>query len=241
MDLRAYLRHLDYIVLPAAAGLLVYGVAMIYFATRHDALSSPIYYARYQIVYAAVGIAALVVLVAARLRALPALAVAALRIRRSCRSPRCSPSGPVTRGSRRWLALPFVRFQPSELALVILTVTLAAFLSDRLQLIGLRRMTLFALALRGRAGGARLRPARPGHGHGVRHARRSPCCSSTARPGRTSPRSLAARGRPGGARAEGPADGRHQDRALPTRCSACSSSCTPATTRSRRATTSPSR
>ncbi len=53
--------------------------------------------------------------------------------------------GPVTRGSRRWISLSFVNFQPSELALVILTVTLAAFLADRLQLIGLRRMTLVAL------------------------------------------------------------------------------------------------
>ena len=40
--------------------------------------------------------------------------------------------GPVTRGSRRWITLPFVNFQPSELALVIVTVTLAAFLADRL-------------------------------------------------------------------------------------------------------------
>ena len=58
MDLRTYLRHLDYLLLAAAAGLLVYGVAMIYFATRHDPLTSPLYYARYQVAYAAVGVVA---------------------------------------------------------------------------------------------------------------------------------------------------------------------------------------
>ena len=35
---------------------------MIYFATRHDVGTSPLYYARYQVAYAAVGIATLVAL-----------------------------------------------------------------------------------------------------------------------------------------------------------------------------------
>jgi len=145
VDLRSYLRHLDYIVLLAAAGLLVYGVAMIYFATRHDTGTPPLYYARYQVAYAAVGIAALVglsLLDYERYRRWqwPLYAFAIVSI------AAVFALGPVTRGSRRWLTLSFVRFQPSELALVILTVTLAAFLADRLQLIGLRRMTIYALA-----------------------------------------------------------------------------------------------
>jgi rod shape determining protein RodA len=145
VDLRSYLRHLDYIVLLAAAGLLVYGVAMIYFATRHDVGTSPLYYARYQVAYAAVGIVALVGLSLLdyehyRRWQWPLYAFALVSI------AAVFALGPVTRGSRRWLTLPFVRFQPSELALVILTVTLAAFLADRLQLIGLRRMTVYALA-----------------------------------------------------------------------------------------------
>ena len=144
MDLRAYLRHLDYLVLAAAAGLLVYGVTMIYFATRHDPLPTPLYYARYQVAYAAVGLVALFALSLVDyehyrrwqwpLYAFVIVSIAAV-----------FTLGPVTRGSRRWLSLPFVHFQPSELALVILTVTLAAFLADRLQYIGLRRMTLYAL------------------------------------------------------------------------------------------------
>ena len=144
MDLRTYLRHLDYLVLAAAGGLVVYGVAMIYFATRHDPLPTPIYYARYQVAYAAVGVVALLALSLIdyghyRRWQWPLFAFVLVSI------AAVFALGPVTRGSRRWLSLPFVRFQPSELALVILTVTLAAFLSDRLQLIGSRRMTLYAL------------------------------------------------------------------------------------------------
>ncbi|MGD0996768.1 MAG: rod shape-determining protein RodA [Thermoleophilia bacterium] len=144
MDLRTYLRHLDYLVLAAAGGLVVYGVAMIYFATRHDPLPTPIYYARYQVAYAAVGVVALLALSLIdyghyRRWQWPLFAFVVVSI------AAVFALGPVTRGSRRWLSLPFVRFQPSELALVILTVTLAAFLSDRLQAIGSRRMTLYAL------------------------------------------------------------------------------------------------
>jgi rod shape determining protein RodA len=144
VDLRTYLRHLDYLVLAAAGGLVVYGVAMIYFATRHDPLPTPIYYARYQVAYAAVGVVALLALSLIdyghyRRWQWPLFAFVLVSI------AAVFALGPVTRGSRRWLSLPFVRFQPSELALVILTVTLAAFLSDRLQAIGSRRMTLYAL------------------------------------------------------------------------------------------------
>ena len=39
--------------------------------------------------------------------------------------------GEATRGSRRWIELPFFTFQPSELGKVLLIVTLAAFVLDR--------------------------------------------------------------------------------------------------------------
>ena len=144
MDLRAYLRHLDYLLLAVAVALLVFGVTMIYFATRHDPLPNPFYYARNQIVFAVVGFAALMVLSRVdyeyfRRWQWPLYAFAVVSI------AAVFALGPVVRGSRRWLSLGFVNFQPSELALVILTVTLAAFLADRLHNIGLWRMTVLAL------------------------------------------------------------------------------------------------
>ncbi len=144
MDLRAYLRHLDYLLLAAMVCLLVYGVIMVYFATRYDT-ATPTYYARSQVIYAAVGLVALVVLSRLdyelfRRWQWPLYAFALLSI------AAVFALGPVTRGSRRWLSLGFVKFQPSELALVIVTVTLAAYLTDRLQNIGMRRMTVIALA-----------------------------------------------------------------------------------------------
>ena len=144
MDLRAYLRHLDYLLLAAAVALLVFGVTMVYFATRHDPLPNPFYYARYQIVYAVVGFVALLVLSRLdyehyRRWQWPLYAFAVVSI------GAVFALGPAIRGSRRWISLGFVSFQPSELALVIVTVTLAAFLTDRLHNIGLWRMTVLAL------------------------------------------------------------------------------------------------
>ncbi len=39
--------------------------------------------------------------------------------------------GEATRGSRRWIELPFFTFQPSELGKLLLIVTLAAFALER--------------------------------------------------------------------------------------------------------------
>jgi rod shape determining protein RodA len=50
-------------------------------------------------------------------------------------------AGGATRGSRRWLELPFFRFQPSELAKVLLVLALSAFLIDRVRTISDREVT----------------------------------------------------------------------------------------------------
>jgi rod shape determining protein RodA len=141
---RTYLRHLDYALLVVTLVLVGVGASVIYFATRNDPLPTPTYYVRYQLVYGAVGIVAMLVLSVVDygryrrwqwpLYVFIVLTIAAVFV-----------LGPVTRGSRRWLVLPFFRFQPSELALVILTVTLGAFLVDRLHAIGSWRVTLGAL------------------------------------------------------------------------------------------------
>ena len=50
-------------------------------------------------------------------------------------------TGGLTRGSRRWIELPFFRFQPSELGKVLLVLSLSAFLIDRVRRTSDRELT----------------------------------------------------------------------------------------------------
>jgi rod shape determining protein RodA len=145
MDLRAALRHVDYILLAGVVALIAYGVGMVYFATRNDIPGDALYYARAQLVNAAVGLVCLAIVAAIDYEAyrrwqwalytLTVVSIAAVYA-----------VGTVTRGSRRWIELPFFNLQPSQLGIFLLTVALGAFLVDRMELLGTRRITLAALA-----------------------------------------------------------------------------------------------
>jgi rod shape determining protein RodA len=50
-------------------------------------------------------------------------------------------AGGLTRGSRRWIEVPFFRFQPSELGKVLLVLALSAFVIDRVRRASDRQMT----------------------------------------------------------------------------------------------------
>ena len=144
MDVRSYLRHLDYTLLFASVALIVYGVAMVYFATRDDVEGDPLAFARSQAINAAAGLVLLVVISVIdyevyrrwqwALYGFAVLSIAAVYV-----------VGTVTRGSRRWIELPFFNLQPSQLGLFLVTVALAAFLVDRVELLGTRKITVAAL------------------------------------------------------------------------------------------------
>jgi rod shape determining protein RodA len=146
MDWRTYLRHLDYLLVLATAGLIVYGVTMIYFATRHDIDGVPFYYVRQQLIAVAVGIAAAVVVSLLDyelyrrfqwlLYAVAVLIVVAVL-----------PLGQNVNGATRWINLGVTRFQPSSAAVLLLALSIAAFLADRMELLGSKRVTLIVLAL----------------------------------------------------------------------------------------------
>jgi rod shape determining protein RodA len=146
VDWRAYLRHLDYLLILATAGLIVYGITMIYFATRHDIDGAPLYYVRQQLIAVAVGfVIAIVVSVLDYelyrrfqwlLYALAVLIVVAVL-----------PLGQNVNGATRWIDLGITRFQPSAAALLLLALSIAAFLSDRMELLGSKRITVIVLAL----------------------------------------------------------------------------------------------
>jgi hypothetical protein len=141
---RGYLRHLDHLLLAVTLGVVACGIVVVYFATHQDVEGQPGYYAVQQGVYAAVGLLVLLLLAAIdyehyrrwqwALYGAMVLSIAAVYL-----------VGSVTRGSRRWIELPFFNFQPSQFGLLLLTVCLGAFLVDRMELLGSRRITAEAL------------------------------------------------------------------------------------------------
>jgi len=146
VDWRAYFRHLDYLLLLATAGLIVYGVTMIYFATRHDIDGAPFYYVRQQLIAVAVGLVAAIVVslldydVYRRFQWL-LYAVAVLIV------VAVLPLGENVNGATRWIDLGFTRFQPSAAAMLLLALSIGAFLADRMELLGSKRITAIVLAL----------------------------------------------------------------------------------------------
>ncbi len=145
-DWRAYLRHLDYLLILATAGLITYGVTMVYFASRHDIAGRPLYYVRQQLIALAVGLLAAVVVswldyeIYRRFQWLlyaVALLIVVLVL----------PLGQNVNGATRWIDLGVTRFQPSSAAVLLLALSIGAFLSDRMELLGAKRVTLFTLVL----------------------------------------------------------------------------------------------
>jgi rod shape determining protein RodA len=132
--------RLDLLLLLAAVGLIACSIYTIGTATEDDIEGSPYHYVIRQSVYGAVGIG-LMLLVArfdySRLREMKAgiyatligtiLLVLAI--------------GGATRGSKRWIELPFFRFQPSELGKVLLVLALSAFVVDRARRLSERETT----------------------------------------------------------------------------------------------------
>ena len=146
MDWRAYLRHLDYILIAATAGLVAYGVLTIYYATRHDITGSPLAYVSQQLVAVVVGLVAAAVIslldyeIYRRFQwLLYAFAVLSVAL--------VLPFGEVVHGARRWINLGFQSFQPSALVMLLLALSIGAYLADRMDLLGAKRVTLVALLM----------------------------------------------------------------------------------------------
>lgn len=146
MDWRTYLRHLDYILIAATLGLIAYGVTMIYFATRHDIEGQPLYFVTQQLTAVVVGLVAAAVVslldyeVYRRFQwVMYAFAVFILVV--------VLPFGQVVNGARRWIDLGFQSFQPSALAVLMLALSIGAYLADRMDMLGSKRVTLVALAM----------------------------------------------------------------------------------------------
>jgi rod shape determining protein RodA len=143
---RDYVRHLDYVLLAATAGLMAYGMMTIYYATRQDIASQPWYFVRQQAVAAVVGVVAAVVIslldyeIYRRFQwALYGTAVVLVAA--------VLPLGMEVNYATRWFNLGFTRLQPSALAVLLLALSIGAYLADRMDMLGSKRVTLVALGL----------------------------------------------------------------------------------------------
>ena len=142
------LRRMDVVLLGAAAGLIAFSVFTLATSTRNEIAGRPLYFVERQALYAIAGIAVMIALSRidyTRLRELRLTIYAAMVGSIAV----VFLVGTAVRGSNRWIDLPLFQFEPSELAKVLLCVSLAAMIYERVRRpFGLgQTVTLLALGL----------------------------------------------------------------------------------------------
>jgi rod shape determining protein RodA len=145
-SLGRYLANLDWILMGATAGLVAFGLAMIYSATYGDSnIDDSSYYLWGQAVGLTLGAVAMIVLslvdftyFAGLRRFLYWGTVAVLVLTLIIGSERM--------GARRWIALPFFDVQTSEIGKVFIILALAGLLAEGVELRGSLRFVVKAIA-----------------------------------------------------------------------------------------------
>jgi rod shape determining protein RodA len=134
------LGRVDWLLLLAAVGLIACSVFTIGTATEDDIEGSPYYYVIRQSIYGGVGIVLMLAVMRfdySRLRELKlglyGVMIASIGL--------VFALGAAARGSKRWIEMPFFRFQPSELGKVLLILALSAFVIDRVRRVNDRETT----------------------------------------------------------------------------------------------------
>jgi rod shape determining protein RodA len=128
---RAGVMRLDFPLLAGAIGLIAFSIFTLGEATAEDVPGDPHYYVIRQAIYAVIGIALMLAVARvdySRFRELrvglySAMIVSILLV---------FVFAEATRGSHRWIELPFFTFQPSELGKALLLLVLAAVVIDRM-------------------------------------------------------------------------------------------------------------
>jgi rod shape determining protein RodA len=132
---REFHLRLDPLLLLATLGIVACSLIAIKGATADDVTGQPYYYLERQAVYAGVGILLMYGvsrLDYSRLRELKyvtyGLLIGSILL--------VFALATATRGSKRWIELPFFRFQPSELGKLLLVIALSGFIVDRMRRMG---------------------------------------------------------------------------------------------------------
>ena len=143
-----YIRSMDWILLGTTLALVAYGMLMLYSATHADTnISTPFYYVRQQAVGLIMGFVFVVLLSVVNYRWFARrqiyiyvftllLLVLTLVIGR----------GSATVGANRWIQLPFFRLQTSEVAKLLLIMSLGAVLAEGVELRHRLRFVILCVA-----------------------------------------------------------------------------------------------
>lgn len=129
---RLRLSHVDGILLGTSIGLAALSVFVLATATSEEIAGQPGYFAIRQGLYAVVGVALMVALAQLDYTRLWDLRLS-IYVTLVAAIALVLVGGAAVRGSQRWIELPLFRFQPSELAKVLLCASLAAFAFDRVR------------------------------------------------------------------------------------------------------------
>lgn len=122
--------RIDPVTAFAAIGLIAYSIVIIALSTQDDVAGNPYYYVIRQSIYAIVGVALMLALARvdySRFRELRVGIYGTLVVLVGM----VLLLAQATRGSQRWIELPFFTFQPSEIGKVLLVLALAGFAIDR--------------------------------------------------------------------------------------------------------------
>jgi cell division protein FtsW (lipid II flippase) len=144
-------REFDFVLLLAALGLTVYGALLIYsgslttYGSPGQALSHPV---SRQVVFAAIGLAAMVVLSRFDYRAFGPLSLTVYAVSIAM-LVFVWAVGASAYGSRRWIILFGTQIQPSEIAKVTTVIMLAKYFSDNEEKMHSLRVFLTSMAIAG--------------------------------------------------------------------------------------------
>jgi rod shape determining protein RodA len=129
---RLSLTGIDSVMLGAAVGLIAFSAFTLATSTREEIAGRPLFFVERQGLYAVAGIALMIAISRidyTRLRDLRLTIYGAMVGSIAL----VLLIGTAVRGSNRWIDLPFFQFEPSELAKVLLCVSLSAFVFERVR------------------------------------------------------------------------------------------------------------
>jgi rod shape determining protein RodA len=143
---RTGIAYLDPMLIVAALGIIAFSVLTLSVTTQNDVEGNPYFFVVRQSIYAVIGIALMLAIARIDYSRFRELRVG-LYTAMISGIILVLMLGSATRGSRRWIELPFFTFQPSEIGKVLLIAALAGFVIDRARRIPERQRTARLLLL----------------------------------------------------------------------------------------------